>query len=59
MKPVTASLACVTVILVLSIVLALVLISVLDAELRRSTARKTVANDNERASAPRPQRRAG
>lgn len=43
MKPVAAPLAIASAILVLSIVVALMLIPVLDAELRRATARKAAA----------------
>lgn len=43
MKPVAAPLAIASAILVLSIVLAVLLIPVLDAELRRATARKAAA----------------
>lgn len=43
MKPVAAPLACAMGLLVLSIVLAIVLIPILDDELRRATARKAAA----------------
>lgn len=63
MKPVAAPLAIASAILVLSIALALVLIPMLDAELRRHAARKTAAeaaaNDNARKGALTPERQVG
>ena len=59
----SAPLALAMAVLILSIVLAIGLIPVLDAELRRAAARKaaaeTAANDNERAAAGNDERRIG
>lgn len=63
MSPGTARLGIVCAILVLFLVLGLVLIPVLDAELRRATARKialqAAANDNARSGALKPERQVG
>lgn len=63
MKPVPVPLAIASAILLLSIVLAIVLIPVLDAELRRHAVRKTAAeaaaNDNARKGVVKPERQVG
>jgi len=59
----SAPLALAMAVLILSIVLAIGLIPVLDAELRRALARRAAAeasaNDNDRAAARKPERQAG
>lgn len=61
MNPCATRLGIVCAILVLFLVLGLVLIPVLDAELRRATARKVAAaaNDNARTGALKPERQVG